>query len=150
MRHFLPLFIVTPLLAGCTSNERPLIISEGRESINYSDFADIKLKWENLFSPAKSQYFVYIYSISCGHCENIKPIVLDYIDNEKDWFYILEYSSDIPISTNVKGTIGKRDVSQVSILGTPTLLQVTNKYVSLNIAGEKDILQFLEYLPHNC
>ena len=149
MRLFLPFLLITPLLAGCTQSQSKVDISDGKEQLDYSDFADIKIDWKNLFLPAKSQYFVYIYSKSCGHCNNIKPVVLDYIYNEKDWFYMIEFSSVIPLISNTKNTIGKQDIKDLGILGTPTMLGITNKYLSLNIAGEKDILEFLEHLPHN-
>ncbi len=149
MRHFLPFLLITPILAGCTASDLKVDVEDGKEQLNYNDFFDVKIEWKNLFLPAKSQYFVYIYSQTCGHCNNIKKTVLDYVYNEKDWFYIMEYSSLIPIITNTKITIGKTKTEDIGILGTPTMLGITNKTLTLNIAGEKDILEFLEHLPHN-
>ena len=140
--------LVLPLLAGCHQTESKLIVEEEETTLDYSDFEDLNLEWKNLFSPAKSQYFVYIYSISCGHCNHIKKEVLEYVNVNKESFYLIEFSGDIPTKTNVAETIGKEKVEEISILGTPTLLAVTNWTLSLNIAGEKEIINYLSGLPH--
>lgn len=144
---YLPL-LTTLLLLGCSgSNSKPVIIPE-RNNLDYSDFKDIELEWKNAFLPAKSQYFIYIYSFSCSHCNNIKNDVLKTIDEHREMFYLTSYTSDIKTKNNVSETIGKERVEDVYILGTPTLLEISNHYVALNIAGEKEILEYLELLPH--
>ena len=144
----LPLLLV-PFMVGCSSTKAEAKINDEQKALDYADFQDLKLEWKNLFFPAKSQYFVYIYSISCLHCAHIKKEVLSTIEENKELFYLMEYSSEIPITSNVSNTIGKEKVEEVSILGTPTLIEITNHYVGLNIAGEKEITDFLELLPHN-
>ena len=148
MRQIKLTLLLTPLLIGCSTNQIPSP-ERSKDTFDYSDFKDINLDWENLFSPAKSLYFVYIFSVSCGHCERIKQMVLEEIDEYRDIFYITEFKSQIPITTNAKETLGKEETKEISILGTPTLLGVTNKYLSLNIAGEKEILEYLALLPHS-
>ena len=61
----------------------------------------------------------------------------------------MEYSKEIPTTSNVAETIGKEKVEEISILGTPTLLNISNGSLALNIAGEKEILDYLNGLPHN-
>ena len=63
-------------------------------------------------------------------------------------FYLIEYSNEITTKSNVADTIGKEKNEEISILGTPTLLAVTNWSLSLNIAGEKEIVDYLNGLPH--
>ena len=60
----------------------------------------------------------------------------------------MEYSKEIPTLSNVAETIGKEKVEEISILGTPTLLNISNGSLALNIAGEKEILDYLNGLPH--
>ena len=152
MRTKLLFLLLTPLLISCQEAQESTPVEEEKMPLDYSDFEDLHLEWKNLFSPAKSLYFVYIYSISCGHCSQIKDDVLTFINNQKDLFYLMEYSKEIPTSNNVAETIGKEKVEEISILGTPTLLNVSNGSLTLNIAGEKDILDYLNGLPHidNC
>ena len=149
MRIKLLLLLLTPLLAGCQQTPSEVVVEEETEPLDYDDFQDLHLEWKNLFFPAKSQYFVYIYSISCGHCNRIKKEVLSFVNVNKESFYFVEFSGEIPTKTNVAETLGKEKVEEISILGTPTLLSITNWTLSLNIAGEKDILNYLNGLPHS-
>ena len=149
MKEKLLTLLLIPLLAGCSSNKVEVDIKDEQIALDYTDFPDLVLEWKNLFLPAKSQYFVYIYSISCLHCSHIKKEVLDTVEANKELFYLMEYNSDIPTSNNVSETIGKEKVEEISILGTPTLIEITNHSVGLNIAGEKEITTYLELLPHN-
>lgn len=145
---FVPL-LFSLLISGCSFTKVEATNDKGNKGRDYSDYVDLQLEWKNLFLPAKSQYFVYIYSISCQHCNNIKQDVLTAVDEYRDWFYLIQYSSEIKTNSNVVDTIGKDLIEEVYILGTPTLLEISNHYVALNIAGEKDILSYLKLLPHS-
>lgn len=150
MRTINLILLSAPLLVGCQTAKVEATVEENNK-LNYSDFRDLFLEWKNLFSPAKSQYFAYIFSYSCSHCEHIKEEVLSTIGDMKDWFYLIEYSKEIPIKSNVMETIGREKIEEIYIMGTPTLIGISNKYVSINIAGEKEILEYLQLLPHmNC
>ena len=152
MRLKLLFLLSNIVLTSCQQVEEETPEQEDTITLDYEDFLDIHLEWKNLFSPAKSQYFVYIYSISCGHCHRIKKEVLEFVNDHKEAFYLMEFNSDIPTKTNVAESIGKEKIEEIYILGTPTLLGITNWSLSLNIAGENDILNYLHSLPHldNC
>ena len=141
--------LLLPLLIGCSSTKIEANKKDEQKSLDYTDFEELNLEWKNLFLPAKSQYFVYIYSLSCLHCAHIKKEVLTMVEEHQELFYLTEYSDEIPTSFNVAETIGKEKIEEIYIMGTPTLMQITNHYVSLNIAGEKEIMDYLEFLPHN-
>lgn len=151
MRTKLTLLLLPLCLIGCSSHQKTAEKKDEQILRDYSDFSSIHLEWKNLFLPAKSQYFVYIYSFSCGHCYNIKQQVLAAIEANIDYFYLISYVEEIPTKNNVSETIGKEKVEEVAILGTPTLLEISDHHIALNIAGEKPILDYLELLPHtNC
>ena len=149
MRLKLLFLLSNIVLTSCQQVEEETPEQEDTITLDYEDFLDIHLEWKNLFSPAKSQYFVYIYSISCGHCNQIKKEVLEFVNDHKEAFYLIEFNSDIPTKTNVAESIGKEKIEEVSILGTPTLIGVTNWAISLDIAGEKEITDYLSSLPHS-
>ena len=46
-------------------------------------------------------------------------------------------------------SIDEEKIDEVYIMGTPTLIEITNHYVGLNIAGENEITSYLQLLPHN-
>lgn len=143
------LLLLPTLLVGCSSSIRPIAKMGEQNKKDYSDYEDLHLEWKNLFSPAKSQYFVYIYSFSCRHCANIKDLVLDAVEDDKDHFYLMAYSEEIPLINNVSETIGKEKIEDIGILGTPTLIEISNHHVAINIAGENLIKDYIELLPHN-
>ena len=149
MKNFLLTLLTLPLLIGCSAGKNVIGLKEENKALDYSNFSELKIEWNSLFLPAKSQYFVYIYSISCLHCEKIKPDVLSYVNADKEHFYLIEYSEEIPIGMNASLTIGKEEVEEIFILGTPTLLEISNHFLALNIAGEKEIVDYLSLLPHN-
>ena len=149
MKNFLPFLLLIPLVAGCSSKPEEVVKRDEQKALDYTDFAELNLDWKDLFFPAKSQYFVYIYSNSCQHCERIKEEVLLTIDKNRDLFYLTQFNSDVRIGFNVMETIGKEKIEEVYIMGTPSLIEISNHYVALNIAGEKEITDYLELLPHN-
>ena len=145
---FLPLLFSLALF-GCASADKESTGQEELNGLGYADFEDLKMEWKNLFSPAKSQYFIYIYGLNCQHCKNIKSEVLNVIDLKRDAFYLIEFNEEIPLGSNAAKTIGKEKVEDVFILGTPTLIEISNHMVAMNIAGEKEITSYLEFLPHS-
>lgn len=149
MRRFFRFLLFLPLLAGCQTDQQTSHQYDSQTVLDYDDFTDNKIEWKDLFSPAKSQYFVYIYSISCGHCNQIKEEVLTFVSAHKESFYLIEFSAAVTLTNNVAETIGKEKVEEIFILGTPTLLEISNWVLTVNIAGEKDILNFLRNLPHS-
>ena len=111
---------------------------------DYKDFENYKICHENVFFQAKSQYFVYIYSLRCGHCLAIKQDVLSYILECKTPMYLLEYNENIKIASNVTNTIGINNIEELYILGTPTLLKIEDKILTLNVAGQDEVIEILK------
>lgn len=145
---FVPLLLALTT-AGCSPSNLVGVSKGEKNEYDYVDFKELELSWENVFSPAKSQYFIYIYSLYCGHCSNIKNDVLTIVDEFRSLFYLINYSDEIPVGVNASETIGKEKIEEIYILGTPTLLEISDKRVVLNIAGETDITNYLKLLPHN-
>jgi len=110
---------------------------------DYSDFESVHLNYFELFSVQKPHYFAYIYSKWCGHCQNIKYKVFEFLYYHFEEFYFIEYSSVIPIVEDVSNTIGVDKIEDVKILGTPTMLMIENGTLAINIAGENAILNFM-------
>ena len=138
-RLFIPMVTLLMFTAGCakqTNND--VSVSTYHD---YDEFEDNTIEWLDLLNQ-EGRYYAYIYSPRCGHCNDIKQDVLGYALNRND-FYFVEYSSDIPIANNIEDTIGKDDIGVVFIKGTPTLIEVENHVVINNIAGSNSILDTL-------
>ena len=133
-------FILLTLLSSCSITNHSDLIYE-----DYNQLEEYQITWRDLFSQSNSEYFVYIYSLSCLHCQNIKEEVINFVISEKYPTYLIEYTKDIPISNNVEDCIGSSSYVEVTIKGTPSLLQIKNGYLILNVAGSKEILSVLDY-----
>lgn len=133
-------FILLTLLSSCSITNSSDLIYE-----DYNQLEEYQITWKDLFSLSNSEYFVYIYSLSCLHCQNIKEEVISFVISEKYPTYLIEYTKDIPISNNVEDCIGSSSYVDVTIKGTPSLLQIKNGYLILNVAGSKEILSVLDY-----
>ena len=131
---FLPCLFI---LIACDRKEKVVFTEH-----DYIEVRDREIGWNDVFSPAKIDYFVYFYSRRCSHCNAIKDKVIDYslkVDN----MYFIEFDSDVKVGNNAELTIGKTTIDDLFILGTPSLLEIKDKMVTMNIAGEDDILSFL-------
>ncbi|MBR2507108.1 MAG: hypothetical protein IKB70_09495 [Bacilli bacterium] len=133
-------FTFLTLLSSCSiTNDSDLIYED------YNQLEEYQITWKDLFSQSNSEYFVYIYSLSCLHCQNIKEEIISFVISEKYPTYLIECTKDIPISNNIEDCIGSSSYVDVVIKGTPSLLQIKNGYLILNIAGSKEILSVLDY-----
>ena len=130
------------LLSACsnqlTSNDFTKTVT-----YDYEDFVERTISFDNLFGFELDDYYVYIYSKTCSHCENIKQEVLSFV-NDYECMYLLPYSKEIPISEDVETTIGATSIEAVSILGTPTLLEIKDHALIINVAGENKIITTLQ------
>lgn len=141
MKRALLLMMFSMLFMGCSRSTKQISISTSEEVAQY-DYDAIKEKaiiWNDLFIVEKETYCTYIYSKTCAHCNEIKQDIISY-GLSHDNFYFVEYNKNIPISENIDDTIGKNNVEEISILGTPTLLVIEKGILIKNIAGGKAIL----------
>ena len=110
---------------------------------DYSEIIDRKIAWEDTFSQDPYQYYCYIYSETCSHCNGIKNIVIDYALNHAG-FYFVEFNKNIPLLADVSHTIGATDIDHTGILGTPTMFYLINHTLIENIAGSQKVVEKLE------
>lgn len=138
MRKIIDLFSVFAMIVLCSCSNKSAI-----KQLDYSDFISYQIEWKNVFFTAKSHYFVYVYSETCGHCEQIKQQVLNYVDSGNIDTYLVHFTKDIPVKNDVGETIGSTSIENVWILGTPTLLEIEDKVLITNVAGPSRILPLL-------
>ena len=129
------ILLFLPFLIGC-KQQKPL---------DYDSFPDRVIGFKELFNQNHDDYYVYIFSYSCGHCEDFKEEVLNIIKNNET-MYLVKYSKEIKISSNVDNTIGAKSVEEVSILGTPTLLEIRDRTLVTNVAGKTEIRKIVSSL----
>lgn len=141
MKHQLILLSV-PFLLGCTTANPP---SVKPKIFDYTDVENKTIVWNDLFNIEKDDYFVYIYSPICGHCNEIKQEVISYSLDHDNFYYIL-FNKDIKITDNLLISIGATNIDDVSIVGTPTLLHIELGVLTENIVGSHAIVETLTNL----
>ena len=143
MKRFFYLFLLLPLV-GCSKEKTESFIEE--DSIVSHDYSEIEnriIKWPKILSQEDKFYYGYIFSKTCGHCQEIKDKVIDYAIRKNN-IYFVEFDNSIPIVGEINSTINATYYEDIGILGTPTLLQIFDHTLIANVAGSKNILSLLE------
>ena len=115
------------------------------EKVTY-DYDDIQthIEWNEVFSQSDSDYLVYFYSLTCGHCKEIKEDILSYYFKNKPVMYFVETSNSKDARFGPGGElIGIGDVDNFFIFGTPFLIRVITKKVSEYYSGVKQITDYI-------
>ena len=108
--------------------------------LDYDSITDKLISWNELLIQEKEKYRVYVYSVTCGHCNDIKQQILSY-SLDKDDLYFIEYNQSIPICNSDVTLMETNNLDDVCIFGTPSLLTVEKGFLTENIAGSTRILE---------
>ncbi len=134
MKRYLSLLFF-PFLIGC-KEQIPL---------DYDSFQERMIEYQDLFEQDFDNYYVYIYSNHCGHCEDFKEEILQVFKNNEN-MYLIKYSNKIETSSRIDDTIGSTSIENVHILGTPTLMEIYKGVLVTNVAGKTDIRKIVSSL----
>lgn len=140
MRYFRKLLFLLPLLmlGSCNKEEEktnpnyPSYTSV--ETYSYSDVKDKEILYSNIFGMEQNSYYVYFYSRTCSHCNDLKPFIIPKIIERND-IYLVEASEQVVILEDISVTIGVSSIENFGILGYPSLVKIEEKVVTKNIAG---------------
>ena len=138
MNKLFVLPLMTLLIVGCTSKNEKAVAQE----YDYADVKHLRICWDEILSQTQDSYYAYVYSETCGHCNEIKQEVITYALSHEAFFFI-SYSSHIPIIDDPLITIDKSEVSDLGIVGTPTLFVINEHRVKENIVGKNSIIATL-------
>lgn len=109
---------------------------------DYVEISEYKINWEEIFQVQRDNYFAYFYSLTCGHCKNLKNSVIEYALKNKN-LYFLEANEKIVIEKDVTHSIGAVSIEEMAILGYPSLINIQQGVCVFNVAGEKEIISKL-------
>ncbi len=135
------LSLVPIFLFGCSESEPRQEINE-EEIIpvqhEYSEVSDYELTRETIFDVDESNYYVYFYSLTCSHCEELKNFIIEKALNRGDIYFVKGTSKD-QITNDPKKSIGAENHGDIWILGYPSLLKISDQKCSKNLAGISQI-----------
>jgi thioredoxin-related protein len=107
--------------------------------LEYNDFEFLS-HFDNALLKEEATYLLYFYSETCGHCQNIKVDVLQFINEHQDTIKV--YLVD---ARTVEGSHLSLDLGDGETLsGTPTLVVVEGGTVTEYFVGTPDILGYIE------
>ena len=135
---------VVPFLLGCVKEKERAIEETSSATIyDYSDVAHLTIEWKDILKQEETHYYSYIYSDTCGHCNEIKQDVICAALKGEKKIYFITYSKEIPIITNAANNIGVDDYENLGIIGTPTLFEINNSIVVECYTGSSSIIATL-------
>ena len=116
----------------------------GKNSISYPPFEyesveQYHISWTEIFDVQSDYYYSYIYSRTCGHCKEIKELVIKTAFDHPNLIYFTIYSDEIPVVENNESMIGKSSVNELGIIGTPTLFEIKEHKVTNIYTGATSI-----------
>ena len=138
MNKLLILPITAILILSCSPKKETKAIE-----YDYSDVDDLTIFWNDILSVESDKYFAYIYSPTCGHCNEIKQDVITYALVNKGTLYFVPFNKMIPIIIDRTLPLEKDKVEDLGIVGTPSMFLVVNHVVKENYVGKKEIVKTL-------
>ena len=141
--RILPL-LVTAMFASCSPAQ-----SEQMSKNAFSEY-EIKsyqhLDWPDILKQKEANYLIFFYSDTCTHCQEIIEDVYYFIRDDIIKTFLIntkETSVKVPVANDTENTIGKSDVEDIFIKGTPSIIEINQATVINNIAGKDKCLTFL-------
>lgn len=107
------------------------------------------ISWWDCLKQIEDHYLVFFYSETCTHCQEIKEDVLAFSNDNIVKMYFVntrEQEEKVPLDDDVDHTIGLSDLESFSIVGTPTIIEVTKWIITVNAAGKDNCLSLLNLL----
>ncbi len=140
-KNIVAIILVVAILVTVTNTAVHLI--GGKYFKDYDDYEAYTIKYESLLSK-NGQYYVYFYSDTCTHCQDLKTDIFQYLDSEKNKKGIRMYIFNIDkyidsIASDTDNLIGVTDYKDIKILGTPTMIYISEKKINNSWASASTI-----------
>jgi len=101
-----------------------------------------QISWLEALNQPQNNYLIFIYSETCGHCHDMIDEIIDFAESGiLPTYFINMQKYQIPISYEIKDNVS--DINELSIKGTPTILEIENKVAMVNISGIDKCLTYL-------
>ena len=128
-------------VSSCSFDRSNDVVIENKEvevERSYSEVKNYELLWDSMFDVESNNYYVYIYSITCSHCAEIKNYMIETAIERGD-IYFLKATSKDQLTNDPKKAINAENPGDIWILGYPSLLLISNKKCVKNLAGNTQI-----------
>jgi len=148
MKRFYYLLFLPLLLGSCSFNKKEEKIDVSNVVIpdadhEYFEVEKHSINWNSILIQNMNTYYVYIYSTTCTHCQELKNWIIEKALSRGDVFFVKGSNKDV-IKNDVSDTIGATSISKIAILGYPSLLKIDSKTLVKNVAGNSKIMDLLK------
>lgn len=138
MKIFKSVVLFIPILSACMSRQEPLK-NEIEDAVipvdhDYEEISEFELTWDSLFDVENERYYVYFYSLTCSHCQEVKNYVIEKAIEREDIYFVKATSKD-QLTNDSKKIIGAEKPEDFYILGYPTLALFSSKKCTKNLSG---------------
>jgi len=116
------------------SSGRVITYTSSYKEHSYDEIKDKHVFYSDIFSIESDIYYVYFYSTTCSHCNNLKEFIIPLALQRGD-IYFVEASQEIVFLKSVEETIGLTSIEGFGILGYPSLIKIEEHIVKKNLAG---------------
>ena len=149
MKKLLPLFLVLfATFSGCAKKNNEEGESEKiYEEPHYNEVEDLHIHWDSLFNQLDDKYYAYVYSVTCTPCSYLREKVTSVAKTGEISIYFVFPSDDVPFTEDMDlalSSLGKEKVEDVYCYSTPTLIEITNKVVTLYSRDYNEINNILD------
>ena len=116
------------------SSGRVIIYTSSYKEHSYDEVKDKHVFYSDIFSIESDIYYVYFYSTTCSHCNNLKEFIIPLALQRGD-IYFVEASQEIVFLKSIDETIGLTSIEGFGILDYPSLIKIEEHIVKKNLAG---------------
>lgn len=147
MKKFCLMIFIAMLSTGCAPQKQELNFEPATvPEISVHSYFEIEEKivgWNDIFNIYLNKYYVYYFSPTCSHCEEIKNWIIETALKRDDIFFVKASEKDT-IKSDVSDTIGLETAENMKIMGYPSLIEITNWKVTKNVAGKTQIKNLID------
>jgi len=136
------------ILTGC-SNKKEEEKEPSYVEPHYQEVEELHIEWPTLFSQPESKYYAYVYAVTCSPCSSLREKITNAAKSGKAKIYFVFPSDDVPFTEDLDqamSSLGATAIENVYCYSTPTLIEITDKTVSLYTRDYYEIETFLESL----
>ena len=118
------------------------VITSKKTYQDYDIVQSQQIRWLDILNQQEENYIVFIYSETCGYCHDMLDEIVDFATERILPTYFVNSSIDrIQISDDYG--IGIMDINDLSIKGTPSIIEVNEQMVVANVPGIDQCLSYL-------
>ena len=138
-------FLIAPLATLAVVVACSPVVDTTNEEKRYEDCTIIQshqIAWPDVLNQKENNYIVFFYSETCGYCHEMLNEIVDFANSDILETYFVNCSTN-KVTISEDYGIGISNIEELSIKGTPSIIEVFDKVVVANVPGLENCLTYL-------